>query len=91
MSGPDDNESDWGPASSFKAFREAAPFLGAGLQMAAAVVLMFFAGRWLDAKFGTDPWLMLAGMVVGAAGGLYAFIRTVSEVDKAERKTSERK
>jgi ATP synthase protein I len=57
--------------------------------MAAAVVLMFFAGRWVDGKLGTYPWCMLAGILLGAVGGLVTFLRAVSEVsdsEKAEKK-----
>ncbi len=90
MGDPDDGKPDWGPASSFKAFRAAGPLFGAGVQMAAAVVLMFFVGRWLDAKFGTDPWLMIAGILFGVGGGMYTFLRTVSEVDNAEGKKSKK-
>lgn len=33
----------------------------------AAVALGYFAGQWLDKKFDTDPWLTLAGFIVGIA------------------------
>jgi len=85
---PDDGKQNGGPAGSFKAIRAASPLIGAGVQMAAAVILMFFVGRWLDAKFGTDPWLMITGIFFGVGGGLYAFVRTVSDVDNAEEKKS---
>jgi F0F1-type ATP synthase assembly protein I len=49
-----------------------------------AVVVMFFLGRWLDGKFGTDPWLMIVGGCVGSAGGLISFIRTALDVSRSE-------
>jgi ATP synthase protein I len=50
------------------------PYLTLGLQLALTVVVFFFLGRWLDGKFGTAPWLMLAGLALGVAGGMTAFL-----------------
>jgi F0F1-type ATP synthase assembly protein I len=35
-----------------------------------APLVGFFLGSWLDKRFGTSPWLLLAGLVLGfvAAG-----------------------
>jgi F0F1-type ATP synthase assembly protein I len=63
-----------------------------GLQLAITVVAFFFLGRWLDGKFGTDPWLMLGGLLLGAGGGLAAFLRKAMDMGKQEdRETDERK
>ena len=32
-------------------------------------------GYWLDGKFSTGPWLMLAGAIVGVALGFYEMIK----------------
>ena len=88
MSDPKHTSDDESSTNSFKAVRAAGPLLGAGIQMAAAVVLMFFVGRWLDSKFGTDPWLMITGIMFGVAGGLTSFIRTASRVDNVGKKKS---
>lgn len=45
---------------------------GVGLQFAASILLFLFAGRWLDAKLGTEPWLLLIGVLVGAVAGFYS-------------------
>jgi F0F1-type ATP synthase assembly protein I len=58
--------------------RDFAPFVGLGLQLAAAVLVFFFIGWWLDGEFGIAPWGRLAGVVVGATGGMIKFIRTVT-------------
>lgn len=52
-----------------------AEFAGAGIQFAGAILVFLFAGRWLDSKFGTEPWLLIAGVVVGAVGGFYSMYR----------------
>ena len=50
-----------------------ASFAGAGVQFVLSILLFLYLGKWLDAKFGTAPWLLMAGVFVGAAGGFYSF------------------
>lgn len=40
--------------------------------VAAAVAIGYFAGKWLDGKFDTGPWLTLAGFLLGVATGIKA-------------------
>ncbi|MEW6509682.1 MAG: AtpZ/AtpI family protein [Bacteroidota bacterium] len=68
------------------------PFLTLGLQLAITAVAFFFVGRWLDDALGTAPWLMLAGLAVGVAGGLISFLRTAIALGKEQdRETEERR
>ena len=78
----DENNKGLSLPNSFTGIREAGPFIGLGIQLAAAVVLMFFVGRWFDQKWGTAPWLMVVGLLIGTAAGLYNFIRTVTAIDQ---------
>ena len=91
MIGPGGDSNGGEPDSSLKAFRLAGPLFGAGIQMAAAIVAMFFFGRWLDAKYGTDPWLMMSGALIGCGAGLYSFIKTALDMSRkeSENKSSE--
>ena len=34
-------------------------------------------GYWLDGRFGTKPWLLLAGLILGMIGGFMNFFRLV--------------
>ena len=52
-----------------------AEFAGVGLQFAGAILIFLFAGRWLDEKLGTEPWLLLSGVMIGAAAGFYSMYR----------------
>lgn len=52
--------------------------LAAGTQLMVTVALGVFVGRWVDAKFQTDPWFMLAGAILGISVGLYNLIREAS-------------
>jgi ATP synthase protein I len=48
-----------------------------GLELAAGVGLGFWCGYRLDARFGTSPWLMLAGSASGLAAGFYLMIKAL--------------
>jgi ATP synthase protein I len=34
-------------------------------------------GYWLDGRFGTKPWFMLAGLILGMIGGFVNFFKLV--------------
>ncbi len=77
--------------SFINAYREATPFLVLGIQLAAIVVIFFLLGKWADEKFGTPPWIMVAGIVIGIAIGFYHFFKSVSELEKKNNKSSKKK
>lgn len=64
--------------------QSAGPYMTLGLQMAAAVTVFLFIGKYADDRFGTKPWLMIVGIVFGFAGGMIKFFRTVIELGKQE-------
>lgn len=53
--------------------REPSPMalMGSGVEFAGVVVLLTLGGWWLDGKWDTSPWFMLAGLLVGTVGGMY--------------------
>jgi ATP synthase protein I len=55
----------------------AAAFAGVGIQLGLTLTLFAFLGRWLDARLGTGPWLLLVCVFVGAAAGFYSIYRRV--------------
>jgi F0F1-type ATP synthase assembly protein I len=63
---------------------EFGPYLTIGMQLAIAVVGFFFLGRWLDDVFGTAPWLMIIGLLLGTVGGFISFFRSVISMVKKE-------
>ena len=65
-----------------------AEFAGVGLQFAGAIVLFLFIGRWLDARLGTEPWLLRLGVLFGASAGFYSMYRQLVIVPR-ERKSRE--
>jgi len=48
-----------------------------GAEMAITVTLGFYGGSFLDSYFGTDPWLMVAGILLGVAAGIWGIINIV--------------
>jgi F0F1-type ATP synthase assembly protein I len=46
-----------------------------GLELAGATAGLALVGYWVDGKFGTKPWGILVGVLVGLVGGLYNLIR----------------
>jgi F0F1-type ATP synthase assembly protein I len=65
-------------------YGKAYEIIAAALQLAAAVVVMLLVGQWLDGKLGTGPWLMLAGLMTGFAGGFYSFMRSIQKLAKTD-------
>ena len=51
----------------------------AGITLFAAVASFCALGWFLDKWLGTDPWLLIAGIVLGSAAGLYEFVRLSSK------------
>jgi F0F1-type ATP synthase assembly protein I len=47
-------------------------YAGVGIQFAASIVLFLYAGRWVDARFGTDPWGVIIGVFTGASAAFYS-------------------
>jgi F0F1-type ATP synthase assembly protein I len=48
---------------------------GVGLELAGATAGLAFIGYWIDRRFGTEPWGILGGVVIGLVGGLYNLVR----------------
>jgi ATP synthase protein I len=52
----------------------------AAFSLFASVVSGLIAGWLLDRWLGTAPWLLVAGIVLGAAAGFYELIRITSKI-----------
>lgn len=48
---------------------------GVGLELAGATAGLALLGYWIDGRFGTAPWGILGGVVIGIVGGLYNLVR----------------
>jgi ATP synthase protein I len=52
----------------------------AAFSLFAAVVSGLLAGWLLDRWLGTKPWLLVTGLVLGAAAGFYELVRTSAKI-----------
>jgi F0F1-type ATP synthase assembly protein I len=50
-------------------------YLGLGLQFAVSILVFLYLGQWLDRRFGTEPWLLLISVFLGAGGSFYSIYR----------------
>lgn len=67
------------------AYRKAGPYLNLGIEFAASFILCLFAGKWLDGKLGTAPYLMLAGLALGITVGFLNLYRTAMRLQEREK------
>ena len=52
----------------------------AALTLFASVISLCGVGWLFDRWLGTKPWLMVIGIVLGAAAGFYEFVRLTSKL-----------
>lgn len=66
-----------------------------GLELVLSVLVGLLAGRWLDGKFGTGPWLTVIGVAYGVAAAgraLYRAARQATrEAEEFDRKEREQR
>ena len=62
-----------------------------GLEIVLCVLLGFFGGRWLDGRFGTDPWLSVLGFFFGCGAAGKAIHRSLKEMHEVTAREERRK
>ena len=70
-------------------YRAASLYITLPTLMAAAIFVGFFTGRWADSYFGTEPYLLLAGLALGfsaAAREVYMMVKRAQAIDEEEDK-----
>jgi ATP synthase protein I len=50
-------------------------YLALGTEFAAAVVGLTLLGYWIDRHFGSSPWGVLGGALIGLVGGMFNLVR----------------
>lgn len=60
-----------------KMWRLAGQYSALGIEMAVAVSVGTLGGSWLDEKLGTEPYLLVLGLVVGVGAAAKAVLRVV--------------
>jgi F0F1-type ATP synthase assembly protein I len=66
-------------------------FLNLGWLIMLNMLVFAGGGLWLDRRFRTAPWLMLAGVLLGFTGSGYTLFRAVKKLESDEsKKTAKR-
>jgi len=63
-----------------EAARKSGIAYGAAIMLFSSVIGCCGLGWLLDRAFGTKPWLLVGGIVLGAIAGFYQFIRLTSKL-----------
>ncbi len=71
-----------GPEHAVASIRKAQPYVDAVWQFIAAVAVMTWLGHWADGRFGTTPWLLVTGALLGFAAGLWSFVKVIWALDR---------
>lgn len=57
--------------------RSLGPYMNIGWMFVVAMVIGVYGGYKADTYFGTEPWLMVVGALLGMAAGFYNFFLVV--------------
>lgn len=57
-------------------------FSTVGLEFGVGAVLGYWAGGWLDRRFGTQPYLALVGLLLGIAAAFVSLVRLAREAER---------
>jgi F0F1-type ATP synthase assembly protein I len=61
-----------------------------GLELGLSVLVGVLGGQWLDTRLGTEPWLMVAGLVLGAVAGFRTLWRALAKANRALEREEQR-
>lgn len=56
---------------------DAMRYFQGGMALIAPMLALGALGYWLDRKFDTEPWIMVAGLITGMIGGFVNFFQAV--------------
>jgi len=59
--------------------------LGYGVMLAAAMYLFYLGGKWLDARLGTEPLFMAAGLVLAIAATLKKMLNEITALGRDKK------
>ena len=63
-----------------------ADMAGIGVQFIVVLLAFLYAGKWLDARLGTSPWLLMLGVFLGFGLSLLYIYRKLAIDPKDPRK-----
>jgi ATP synthase protein I len=60
-----------------------------GIEFSLSTLIGLLGGRWLDGKLGTQPWLMIVGLVLGVVAGGRSLVRAARQANEANQVNTE--
>ena len=60
-------------------------YFGLGFELVLPILAGVWLGHRLDARWGTEPWLVVAGSLLGMTLGFYTFLRSVLSTKEGDR------
>jgi F0F1-type ATP synthase assembly protein I len=57
-------------------------YSGIGLELAGVVAVFTFIGYWIDGRYGSQPWGMIGGLILGFTGGLYNLVKAALRAER---------
>lgn len=63
-------------------FRKYLRFSTVGLELGLSVVIGLFGGMYLDDWLGTEPWLLLVGVIFGMVAGFRGLFRLLKNLQQ---------
>ncbi len=73
-----------------RSLREAAPYMGLGLQLAATIVIMVLLGDWLDKKLDLKYVFTITFALLGIGAGMYNLIKTINVIEKRKAENEQK-
>ena len=64
-------------------------YSGSGLEVAGAVAGFALVGYWIDRHYGSQPWGIVVGLILGLVGGLYNLVRQSLQAAREARLADE--
>lgn len=74
------------PSGPKKSIQDYTRYSAIGMQFALTFLVFGAIGYFLDGWLGTQPWLLITGIFVGAAGGFLSMYRTIFPPKKGDGK-----
>ncbi|MET0387859.1 MAG: AtpZ/AtpI family protein [Polyangiales bacterium] len=61
-----------------------------GIEFSISTLIGLLGGQWIDEKLGSQPWLMIVGLLLGVVAGMRSLIRTARQANaESQRKAPE--
>ena len=65
-----------------KRFKDFFLLSSAGIMLPLSIVVGYYIGKWLDAKFTTEPIFLIIFLLLGIAAGFINFFKVLKQIEK---------